>query len=135
MQKIKHYIIALLLMATLVPVVAGASPLTQFAAKCPDGRILTVPAWYKGLECDGKQPKITALNDIWKIALNVVEALIGVAAYVAAAFVVWGGFKYMKSQGDPGQLTEAKNTIFQAMIGLGITLASTAIVIFVGSLF
>lgn len=137
MQKIKHYIATLLVMVTLAPVVAGATPYTQVAAlaPCTNKPILTIPSWYKGLQCDGKQPQITQLNDIWKIALNVVEALIGAAAYIAAGFVVWGGFKYMKSQGDPGKLTEAKNAILQALIGLGITLASTAIVIFVGELF
>lgn len=146
MQKIKHYIVSLLLVAMLMPAMASAAPLAQIgaAATCTNKPIITIPSWYKNLKCtteerpDGssyQQPQVTELNDIWKIALNVVEALIGAAAYIAAGFVVWGGFKYMKSQGDPGKLTEAKNAIMQALIGLGITLASTAIVIFVGSLF
>ncbi len=137
MKKIKHFIVAfLVLFVAFTPVAVSA--------KCTNHPILTLPSWYKNLECtnekrsDGtsyQQPQITKLNDIWKIALNVVEALIGTAAYIAVGFVIWGGFKYMKSRGDPGQLVEAKNTITQALIGLGVALASTAIVLFVQSIF
>lgn len=145
MNKIKHVITALIILfAALAPITAGATPLTQFGAKCTNNPILTFPSWYKGLECtnaerpDGtkyEQPNITELDDIWKIALNVVESLVSAAAYIAVGYVIWGGFKYMKSRGDPGQLVEAKNTITQAVIGLGVALASTAIVLFVQSLF
>lgn len=149
MNKIKHYIaVFFLLLAMALPMVAStsvsASPLTQFGAKCTNRPILTFPSWYKNLDCvsrqrsDGQiyqQPEITKLNDIWIVALNIVEALIGAAAYVAVGFIIWGGIKYIRSRGDPGKITEAKMAITQAVIGLGIALASTAIVIFVGSLF
>ena len=136
MNKIKHLISAILIVCAIsMPATASASPLTQFGAKCTNHPILTFPSWYKNLDCQGTQPEITKLNDIWIIALNIVETLIGAAAYVAVGFIIWGGFKYMKSRGDPGKITEAKTAITQAVIGLGIALASTAIVIFVGSLF
>lgn len=145
MNKIKHAITALLMLfAAVMPATVSAMPLTQFGAPCAATPVLTFSPWYKGLECtkeertDGRkydQPQITKLNDIWKIALNVVEWLVGLAAYAAVVFIIWGGFKYMKSRGDPGQLVEAKNTITQAVIGLGVALTSTAIVLFVQSLF
>lgn len=145
MNKIKHFIAVLtILFATVAPTAVSATPLTQFGAKCTNHPILTFPSWYKGLECtkekrpDGKdyeQPEITKLNDIWVIALNVVESLVSAAAYVAVGYIIWGGFKYMKSRGDPGQLVEAKNTITQAVIGLGVALASTAMVLFVQGIF
>lgn len=136
MNKIKHYIVALLVLFTIAtPVTVGASPVVQFGAKCTNHPILTFPSWYKNLQCDGKQPMITKLTDIWIIALNVVEALIGAAAYVAVGFIMWAGIKYIRSRGDPGKIAEAKTGITQAVIGLGIALASTAIVIYVGSLF
>lgn len=145
MNKIKHFIAVLtLLLIAVTPAFASATPLTQFGAPCATKPVLTFSPWYKGLNCtkekrtDGKeydQPQITELNDIWKIALNIVEWLVGLAAYTTVVFIIWGGFKYMKSRGDPGQLVEAKNTITQAVIGLGVALASTAIVLFVQSLF
>lgn len=127
MKKIKHIIAALLI------AVFALAPTPALAAKCPSGAVLTFPAWYKNLDCVGKQPKITKINDVWIIGLNIVEMLIGAAAYVAAGFIIWGGVKYIKSQGEPGKTAEAKTAILQAVIGLGIALASTAIVIFIGS--
>lgn len=137
MKKIKHIVVALFMfLVATTPVTASAMPLTQFGAPCTNQPILlTIPSWYRGLQCDGKQPQITELNNIWVIALNVVEALIAVTAYVAVGYIIWAGFKYMKSRGDPGQLTEAKNAITEAVIGLGIALASTAIVLFIRGIF
>ena len=54
-------------------------------------------------------------------------------AYAAVGFIIWGGFKYTKSQGDPGKLNEAKGAITNALIGLGIALGSVAIVEFIQS--
>lgn len=133
MHKIKHLILAIAAVATLVAPTVMAVPgqALQFAAPCK-ASILTFPAWYDGLNCDGDgQPKITKLNHIWVIALNLVEMLIGAAAYVAVGYVSWGGFKYMKSQGDPGKISEAKGAILNAVIGLGVALSAVAIVRFV----
>ena len=114
---------------------ASASPMTQFGAKCSQNasdRILLFPAWYKGLDCDSKgHPTANALGDVWVVALNIIEWFIIAASYLAAAFIVWGGFKYIKSRGEPGKLAEAKTAILQAVIGLGLALISVALVEFV----
>ena len=60
--------------------------------------------------------------------LNVVYSLIGV---VAVVFVIIGGFKYMTSQGEPGRVQQAKNTILYALIGLVITISAFAITAFI----
>jgi hypothetical protein len=60
--------------------------------------------------------------------LNVVYGLIGV---VAVVFVIIGGFKYMTSQGEPGRVQQAKNTILYALIGLVITISAFAITAFI----
>ncbi len=97
--------------------------------------ILGFPAWYNGLQCDKYGPKINNLNNIWVIVLNVIRWLLGVAAYASAIFIIWGGFKYIKSQGDPSAVASAKTTLVQAIGGLGIALLSTALVAYVQSLF
>lgn len=132
MRKIKQLIIAVFSLSILVAPAAAAvpQPALQFAAPCT-GSVLTFPVWYKGLECNGGKPKLTKLNDIWVIALNIVEMLIGAIVYITVGLVTWGGFKYIKSQGDPGKISEAKMAIINAMIGLGVGLAAVAIVRFV----
>lgn len=134
--KIKRSIpvaFAMFLLA-VVPVAASASPLSplaQPAASCPES-VFGFPAWYRGVINTGTcEMKIDAISDFVKIPLNLIQALILAVAYVAVGFVIWGGFKYMKSQGDPGKISEAKTAIVNAVTGLGIALASVAIVEFV----
>ena len=68
-----------------------------------------------------------AKNKVGSI-LNVVYSLIGI---VAVIFVIIGGFKYMTSQGEPGRVQQAKNTILYALIGLVITVSAFAITAFI----
>lgn len=147
MQKIKHFIIAAFFsLATAVFVVAPIVSAREMEPSPGGGgcggqadrsRVLTFPTWYRGLDFDERtcNPKLTELNDIWKIVLNLVEMLIQIVGYVAAGYIVWGGFKYIKSQGNSQNIASAKTTIMNAAIGLGIALSSVAIVNFVSSRF
>ena len=132
MNKIKQLLISAFALATVLAPAAAAlpQPALQFAAPCR-GAVLTFPVWYRGLTCDGGKPKLTKLNDIWVIALNIVEMLIGAVIYIAVGYIIWGGFKYIKSQGDPGKISEAKTAIINATIGLGVALSAVAIVRFI----
>lgn len=127
---IKTKKITQLFVAALAMVFVVSSPVS--AARCDSGSILTFPAWHKGLALDSDcHPKITQLNDIWVIALNIVEVLLQVVAYAAMGFLIWGGFKYMKSRGDPSRLSSAKDAITNAVVGLIVSLGSVAIVNFI----
>lgn len=107
------------------PVAPGA------CSACPE-RVFTFPAWYRGIIDTGTcEIKIVNIMDFVKIPLNAIEILIQAVAYVAVGYVIWGGFKYIKSQGDPGKISEAKTAIINALTGLGIALASVAIVEFI----
>ena len=100
------------------------------------GSLLTFPALHDGLSSSsgsGCTLTFTKLNDLWIIALNVVEILLQTVAYAATGFLVWGGFKYMKARGDPSRIQNAKDAITNAIIGLGISLSSVAIVNLISS--
>ena len=138
---LKKILLGLAMITTLgsaTPVIAHAAPVVPqpqrfFAAECP-GRFLTLPAWYRGLQGDTAcNPKITKLTDVWIIALNVVEMLLHIATYVAAGFVMWGGFKYImgNSGGSPDAAAGAKSTIQYALTGLAITVMAIAAVNFI----
>ena len=60
--------------------------------------------------------------------LNVIYGLVGV---IAVVFVVIGGFKFTTSQGDPGRVQQAKNTIMFSLIGLVVVIGAFAITSFV----
>ncbi|MBR0134553.1 hypothetical protein IJM16_04845, partial [Candidatus Saccharibacteria bacterium] len=62
------------------------------------------------------------------VILNVVYGIIGI---VAVVMVILGGISYTTSQGDPGRLKKAKDTILYGIIGLVIVLMAFAITSFV----
>jgi hypothetical protein len=122
--------------ATTVPAHAAASPATFVAADCGASAgvasFLGLKSWDTCLQHDGNgTPKITKLSDVWLIILPLLEDAIKVAGYAAAGFVIWGGIKYMKSQGDPGQFNEARQVIYNALFGLLLAMISVAIVNFI----
>ena len=70
----------------------------------------------------------TDLMGIIKLILNTVFVVIGILAVV---FIIMGGINYTMSQGDPGKIKKAKDTILYGIIGLIVSLAAFAIVQFV----
>jgi hypothetical protein len=100
---------------------------------CPD-RVFGFPTWYRGLtkgDCSIKQPASNSKglsNFIWTIVLNIVEIGLVLAAYVAAGYIVYGGFLYITGAGEAQKITGAKNSILHAVIGLVIAMASIGIV-------
>lgn len=123
-------------LVTPLAAVSAQLPATQFAAPCPGVRILTFPNWYDNIEGfvapNGScTVQFRSLNDIWVVVLNVLEAVIQATGYIATGFIIWGGIKYVKSQGDPNQINQSRDTIVNASIGLIIVLGSVAIVRFI----
>jgi len=103
---------------------------TQFAA-CDAGSFFGFPTWFACLPKDATgHPKLTKLEDLWLVAFPVLESAIKLAGYTAVGFVIWGGIRFIKSQGNPGEITAARDTIRDALIGLGICVSSVAIVQF-----
>ena len=98
---------------------------------------LGLPTWYKYLnpEFDGDKCELNAKfpEDLGKIGLALVEILLRVGGMVAVAFVIYGGFKYLTSQGEPDNTKNARQTILNAVIGLVIAILATAIVSFIGA--
>ncbi len=60
--------------------------------------------------------------------LNWVYAFAGV---VATGFIVYGAVNYVMTQGDPGKIKQAGQTIAFAVIGLAVVLLAAAITNFV----
>lgn len=133
-----------LIVATSIVILASAVSFAPAAhATCPSDTLMGIPAWYKDLQapdCSVQPPAKTAdgtglRNFIIKIALNVIQAALVIVGYIAAFFVIKGGFLYIMSQGEPSNIESAKKSIANALIGLIIALLSAAIVNAVGGIF
>ena len=78
--------------------------------------------------CDTSQDASTTVNDIVILVVNVFSWIVGV---ISVIMIIYGGFKYITSGGDTGNVTTAKNTILYAIIGLIIVALAQLIVRFV----
>lgn len=119
--------------------------ISRFAAACPTGAggsFLGIPPWYKyldGEDIGGKcVPKLDLANNpqnVAKIGLALVEIALRIGGLVAVAFVIYGGFQFILSQGEPDKAASARRTIINALVGLVIAIMATVIVSFIaGSL-
>ena len=116
--------------AVLAPAyVSAAGPCDQASA------FDIIPRWYKylGNELDSNcQFTNFQWNDIWKIGLAVLEILLRIAGIVAFIYIVIGGFRFVLSRGNPQEAVKARQTLIDAIIGMGIAMLATVLVAFIG---
>ena len=60
--------------------------------------------------------------------INIFSVIVGI---VAVIMLIYGGFRYVTSGGDSGNIGNAKNTILYAIVGLVIVAIAQAVVQFV----
>ncbi|PID30847.1 hypothetical protein CSA80_03730 [Candidatus Saccharibacteria bacterium] len=68
------------------------------------------------------------VNKTIKDIINIFSTIVGV---VAVIMIIWGGLRYITSGGDSGKISNAKNTIIYALIGLIVVALAQFIVKFV----
>lgn len=68
------------------------------------------------------------MDTIIKNVIDIVSLIVGVAAVV---MIIIGGLRYVTSNGDSGQVGNAKNTILYAVVGLVVVALAQVIVKFV----
>lgn len=135
-HKIKNMILALMLSLTLAAPVALA-PSTVFAEAIGNCGGITESvnqglnsATSNGQDCTDAygsgQP--TSLASIAKTIVNILSVIVGV---VAVIMIIVGGFRYITSGGDSGNVSSAKNTLIYAIVGLIIVALAQFIVHFV----
>ena len=59
---------------------------------------------------------------IWVIVLNVLFDLVLAVGYLAIGFIIYGGYLYIMSQGDPARAARGKKTLTSAIVGTIIAL-------------
>lgn len=87
-----------------------------------DKMAVTIPSSDLGL------PNLQANDTTLHIVLNMVFVFIGAFSTI---FLLVGAIRYVVSAGNAGNITQAKNTIIYAAVGLGISVLAFTIVQFV----
>ncbi|MCA9344967.1 hypothetical protein KC946_03960 [Candidatus Saccharibacteria bacterium] len=97
------------------------------------------PPWYKYLEfTEGCRVNINFSSnpqDIFKIGLAFIDILLRLGGLVALGYIIYGGFKFITSQGEPEGIKDAKTTIMNALIGVVIVTLASGIVVYIAGRF
>ena len=82
---------------------------------------LGMTSWNCGVNIsDGESLK----SGIWTIAANIATDITIIAAYLVLGDVIYGGYLYTFSSGDPGKVAAGKKTLLNAFLGLAIVMSA-----------
>jgi len=117
MKKYLRYLLPVVLMIAIVGAVA-----------MPEVSALTLQEGAEAARCDGCPENLFGDTGVFKQVTNTILYIVGI---IAVVMLIIGGIKYVISGGDAKKVTDAKNTVLYAIIGLVIAFLAFAIVNFV----
>ena len=106
MKKLLKIILPVLLIVGAVAFVAA-----------PEVSALTLREGAEAARCDGCPSDLFGDTGAFKQVTNTILYIVGI---VAVIMLIIGGIKYVVSGGDSKKVTDAKNTVLYAIIGLVI---------------
>jgi hypothetical protein len=72
----------------------------------------------------------TGSDPVQEALIAVIQILSVVAGIIAVIYVIWGGFRFVKSEGDTGKVAEARQTIIYSLVGLVIAVVGGQVIVF-----
>lgn len=89
---------------------------------------LTVQEGAEAARAEGMPAELVGPEGVFTRFSNLALYIVGA---IAVIMLIWGGLRYITSGGDSKKITDAKNTVLYAIIGLVIAFLSFAIINFV----
>ncbi len=105
---VKSLFLILILISLLLPTISSAVLELQYPELGPEGNKI----------------RIELGMDLNKLISWFYYFVVGISGFAAFVMLVWGGFEWLTSAGSPAKITEAKDKISSALIGLLLILAS-----------
>ncbi len=110
----------------VLQILIGAA--TVFTLTAGKAMALTVQEGAEAARADGMPAELVGMNGVLNQFTNIALYVIG---FISVVMLIWGGLRYIISGGDSKKITDAKNTILYALIGLVVAFLAYAIVNFV----
>ena len=126
MKKLSNYLISGLVISSIVTIMSQAPVL---AANIFDGGL------HSGLQQGKTSEMPTTIFGNTGIFTRIVSVMLFTVGILSIIMLIFGGLRYIISNGDSKKVEAAKNTILYAIIGLIVAIMSYAIVNFVVSSF
>lgn len=124
-------------------------PSTKGEPECSKKTFLFFKPWYAGI-CTGSGEKtelvpvceksesecksmhgddyVSLATFIWTVILNILFDLTLAIGYIAMVMMVYGGYQYIMSQGDPAKMAKGKRTLVTAVTGVVLGLSASVLV-------
>lgn len=111
---------------TIAQVLTGVGAVATLTA----GKVmaLTVQEGAEAARADGMPKELIGPSGVFTQITNTVLYIVGI---ISVIMLIYGGLRYVISGGDSKKVTDAKNTILYAIIGLIVSILAFAIVNFV----
>jgi hypothetical protein len=87
---------------------------------------------FSGISCLAQETTTTTTTSVAPILSEIGVVIRNIAIASAVLMIVIGGFKWMTSAGDPSKVSDAKDQIFAAILGLVIIAIAEIIAALVG---
>ena len=113
---------------TLTQTLTGLGALLCLSTSRVLASALSVQEGAEAARADGMPAELIGDNGVFSRLTNTILLVVGL---ISVIMLVYGGLRYILSGGDSKKVTDAKNTILYAIIGLIISLLAFAIVHFV----
>lgn len=117
MKKLARIILPIILAAVVVTVGLTSSV-----------SAMTLKEGAEAARCDGCPSNLFGETGIFRQITSTILYIVGI---IAVIMLIWGGIRYVVSGGDAKKVTDAKNTVLYAIIGLIVAFLAFAIVNFV----
>jgi hypothetical protein len=76
--------------------------------------------------------RILTIKDIYNIILGLTCWLTRIALFLIVSFIIWYGFLFMRAQGDPSKVEDAKKAFTWGIVGIIVILGTYSIIATVG---
>ncbi len=86
---------------------------------------LTVQEGAEAARADGMPAELVGPEGVFTKFSNIALYIVGA---ISVIMLIWGGLRYILSGGDSKKVTDAKNTVLYALVGLAIAWLSYAII-------
>lgn len=119
-------------MKKILKIILPTIIITAAAVATVSGNVsaLTLQEGAEAARCDGCPADLFGDTGVFKQVTNTILYIVGI---IAVIMLIIGGIRYVTSGGDAKKVTDAKNTVLYAIIGLVIAFLAFAIVNFVVS--
>lgn len=130
-QKLKTILISSFALAFLAAPVATVGVASAAEPNIQDNLCSGAADLQFGTNANCQGTGKNAENSVNKLVTNIINIFSVVVGIVAVIMIIIGGFRYIVSGGDSGNVTNAKNTILYAIIGLVIVAFAQFVVKFI----